>query len=184
MFIWLSFMTPKNCGHINFENENNFVGGINMKKPLLFVSSAVLSMSLLVGCNTDNGNGNGNNLNPTGVDYNNNNRLNTENVRYNNNNGLYRGDDMLDPGNVRYDMNNGNNNRGFNNNRGDADLLDVDYDNAEPDPGAEPNERNRGFFNGGNNGNGLFNNNNRDLNGNGAGNGSGGGMGTGSTTTR
>ncbi len=145
-------------------NENNFVGGIIMKKTLLFVSTAALSMSLLVGCNTD---GNGNNLNPTGVNYNND-RLNTENVRYNNGNGMYRGDDMLDPGNVRYDMDNRyHNNRG---NNGDADLLDVDYDNAEPDPGAEPNERNRGLFNGNNNGN---------LNGNGAMNGAGGGMGTG-----
>lgn len=184
-------MTPKNCGHIIGVGENNFYGGTNMKKSLLFVSASLLSIGLLAGCGTnDNNNGDNNNGTGTrGVNYNNR-GVNTENVRYNMN-------DRLDPGNIRYNLDNyrdgnfGNNNRNngvgtFNNNRGnnngDADLVDVDYDNAEPDPGEEPNEDRRPFMDGANDDNDVLNNNNnrnRNLNGNG--NGAGGGMRTSGT---
>lgn len=185
------FYDSKNCGHINNVTKNNFDGGTNMKKSLLFVSSSILSIGLLVGCNA-NGNDDGdNNGDTTGVNYNNR-GVNTENVRYNYN-------DRLDPGNVRYDMNNVGNNGIFDNNRyngnrgtfnnrgnnnGDGDLVDVDYDNAEPDPGEEPNEDRNPLMDGNDddNDNNLFDNdNNRNRNFNGNGNGAGGGMRTGTT---
>jgi len=110
---------------------------------------------LLVGCNV---NGDNDNENPTGVRYNNR-GFDTENVRYD-----YNYNDRLD--NVRFDRNGRTGifdndfgiDRAERRNGGDADLIDVDYDNAEPDPGEEPNEdRNPAMR--GNNDNGLFNGN-------------------------
>ncbi|HHW38177.1 MAG TPA: hypothetical protein GXX18_13230 [Bacillales bacterium] len=145
-----------------------------MKKSLIFVTSSLLSIGLLAGCGTNDDNNNGKN-DTTGVKFNNR-GVNTENVRYNWN-------DRLGPDDVRYDYQNNNNgifdnnrnvNNGFgtyNNNyrNGDSDLVDVDYDNAEPDPGEEPNEDRHPFIKGHNDDNdGLFNNN-RGINGNGNG---------------
>lgn len=146
-----------------------------MKKSLIFVTSSLLSIGLLAGCGVNDNNNNDNNRGTTGVNYKNNNRgVNTENVRYNNN-------DRLAPGDVRYDYrNNGNNGIGtYNNNyrNGDPDLVDVDYDNAEPDPGEEPNEDRHPLMDGRNDDNDGLLNNNRGVNGNG--NGVGGNMRTG-----
>ncbi|KEF36578.1 hypothetical protein M670_04271 [Schinkia azotoformans MEV2011] len=141
-----------------------------MKKSLIFVTSSLLSIGLLAGCGAnDNNNGDNDNGGTTGVNYNKR-GVNTENVRYNFN-------DRLAPDDVRYDYRNNNNGFGtFNNNyrNGDPDLVDVDYDNAEPDPGEEPNEDRNALIKGRNDDNdGVFNNN-RGVNGNG--NGVGGNM--------
>lgn len=155
-----------------------------MKKSLIFVTSSLLSIGLLAGCGANDNNNGDNNNGTTGVNYKNR-GVNTENVRYNNN-------DRLDPMDVRTDYRNNNNgifddnrnNNGFgtyNNNyrNGDPDLVDVDYDNAEPDPGEEPNEDRNALMRGRNDDNdGLFNNN-RGVNDNG--NGVGGNMRTGTT---
>ncbi len=154
-----------------------------MKKSLIFVTSSLLSIGLLAGCGANDNNGDNDNGGTTGVNYNNR-GVNTENVRYNFN-------DRLAPDDVRYDYRNNNNgifdnnrngNNGFgtyNNNyrNGDPDLVDVDYDNNEPDPGEEPNEDRNPLVGGRNDDNdGLFNNNNnRGANDNG--NGGGGNMG-------
>ncbi len=142
-----------------------------MKKSLIFVTSSLLSIGLLAGCGANDNNNDNNGT--TGVNYKNR-GVNTENVRYNMN-------DRLAPDDVRYDYRNNNGIGTYNNNyrNGDPDLVDVDYDNAEPDPGEEPNEDRNALMKGRNDDNdGLFNNN-RGVNGNG--NGVGDNMRTGTT---